>query len=361
MKLDEYQHLYEVLSGQNDDYSNLQDQVQALAIIRQFKINGTILAASESNTLATLVTKLLSAKVKNLDPETLARECHTIIQEWLTKQFFELPLDRPINAMPLVPFCMSPKIQVEDLYHCEARFAADRDENRKVIKRHEPTQADCPRIKQMLCHKVKNGYAHGYAHFEPDLSLSWENWSLLELFQVAGVDDRMLESAFATGRGEGDEAVNRLAGEINRLNEIRPRLSCRLCSARLQFSNKFSVKDAVYRSTVTLPCTTPNCGGGSVYLSHCRSCPGLIDSRDSRFKDSSGYYVCIACASGEDVEKAGEICPKCGERNQLRGNRRKKVCQREGCGHQVELPSRARRAKLSPTDEVKFYTDANRF
>jgi len=88
VKLDEYQHLYEVLSGQNDDYSNLQDQVQALAIIRQFKTDGTILAASESNTLANLVTKLLSAKVENLDPETLARECQTTIQEWLTRQFF---------------------------------------------------------------------------------------------------------------------------------------------------------------------------------------------------------------------------------------------------------------------------------
>lgn len=361
VKFDEYQHLHEVLSNQHDDYSNLQDQVQALAILRQFKTDGTILAASESNTLAKLATKLLSAKIENLDPEILARECQTTIQEWLTRQFFELPLDRPIIAMPLVPFCMSPKIQVEEVYHCEARFAADRDENRKVLKRHEPTQADCPRIKRMLCQKVRNGYANGYAHFEPDLSLGWHNWSLLELFQVAGIDDLMLESAFATRQGEGDEAVNRLAGEINRLNEIRPRLSCRLCSARLQYSNVFSVKDAVYRSTVTLPCTTPNCSGGSVYLSHCRSCPSLIDSRDSRFKDSSGYYVCIACASGEDVEEAGEICPKCGERNTLRGNRQKKVCQRESCGHQVELPLRARRARLSPIAEIEFYTDDQRF
>ena len=361
MKFHDYNQLVKVSVNENDGWSNLQDQTQALAILKQYKLDGKVLVASESNTLSKIVTKLLGAKIENSNPEILARECQTTIQEWLTKQFFELPLDKPINAMPLVPFCLSPKIQVEDVYHCEARFAADREEDRRVLKRHEPTQADCPRIKKMLCHKVKDGHAHGYAHFEPDLNLGWEDWSLLELFQIAGINKIMLESAFATRQGEGDEAVNRLAGEINRLNEIRPRLSCRQCSVRLQFSNKFSVKDAVYRSTVTLPCSTPNCGGGSVYLSHCRSCPALIDSRDSKFKDSSGYYICIACASGEDVEKAGEICPKCGEQNKLRGSRRKKTCQADNCGHEVELPSRARRAKLSPTDEIKFYTDNHRF
>jgi len=323
----------------------MEDQPQAFALLREYTTSKRVLSASPNNAIAGIVSLLLSAATNRGNPQDLANECYQRIQAWLDDQFFTLSLSEPINAAPLIPSCLSRRDQVQHLVHCEARFADDRDQQRKRIRRHEPTAAECPRFRAS-CPKRAPGYSHGFARIEPRLDLPWSDWSLLELCAVAGITKTHLEHAFGTRPGEGDEAINRLAGGINRLNEIRARLGCRQCGLRLDFGNSFTVLDAAYRATVTLPC---KCGHPSVYFNHCSGCHEIIDSRDSHLKDDDNYYVCITCGSGKDVEEAGRMCPKCGAGESLKGAGRKKRCSVKDCNHEVELPRWARRVRVAPT------------
>jgi hypothetical protein len=348
-----FRRFVNICEANEASFSELPDQAQALMLIKTFQESREVLKASEGKHLAQVVELLLSESKTKGDSLGVAQKCRKLIDLWLTEQFRDLPIDEPIVAIPLVPACASPNQYVEMILHCEARFASDRDtEKRTVVRRHVPTEADCPRVAH--CKKRQVGYSHGFARIEPYTNLNWSEWSLSELFEVAGISHAILEKVFEARQGEGDEVVNRLAGEINRLNEIRSRCKCRECSERLVFSKQYSVKDAVYRATVTNPCSTVGCSGPSVYLSHCRGCTATIDSRESVFKDKDNFYICIECASGNDLEKAGEFCPKCGERNYLRGNYRKKKCSRTECGHRVELPFKALRSKFSTRQEGNF-------
>jgi len=321
----------------------MEDQYQALAILREYRLSKRVLKASSSNALAGIVELMLRGGIDGRNPQDLADDCHQRIQEWLTERFFSLSLTQPISGYPLIPTCLHGDIRVRNLLHCEARFAPMVD-NGRIIGRMVPLKPRCPRMKMHCMERHEDQPKTTFARIVPRQSLPWSDWSLFELCEIAGVQDVHLERAFGTRAGEGDEAITRLAGGINRLNEIRERLACRGCSNRLDFGNKFTVMDACYRATVTLPCS---CGQPSVYFNHCKGCHEIIDSRDSQLKDQDNFYICISCASGEDVEEAGAKCPKCGATNSLRGPRRDKTCSEEKCGHRFELPTRARRAKVS--------------
>jgi hypothetical protein len=336
-------------------WDSMEDQPQAFAILREYVTARRVLSASPNNALAGIVALLLAGSSNRGKPQDLADECYGRIRTWLDYQFFTVSLSEPIDATPLIPSCLNHRKVVEDLVHCEARFAMDRDQKRHPLRRHVPTAAECPRFRGIgHCLKRAPGYSHGFARIEPRLDLPWSDWSMLELCAVAGIKDVHLQSAFGTRQGEGDEAINRLAGGINRLNEIRSRLACRQCGLRLEFGNKFTVLDAAYRATVTLPC---KCGQPSVYFNHCCGCGNLIDSRDSQLKDESNYFICISCASGEDVKKAGRMCPKCGTNGSLVGKGRNKKCNVADCQHEVELPRRALRAKLTPKESQALPVD----
>lgn len=352
-KVARFDRLVDLAAKSASSWDLMEDQHQAFAILREYLTTKRIHSASPSNAIAGIVSLLLEGSNQWSDPQALANECYKRIQLWLDDQFFTLSLAEPINASPLIPSCLSRREQVQDLVHCEARFATDRDEKRVPIRRHVPTTADCPRFRG-LCPKRSPGYSHGFARFEPRLDLPWSDWSMLELCAVAGISEVHLQRAFGTKQGEGDEAINRLAGGINRLNEIRTRLGCRQCGLRLDFGNSFTVLDAAYRATVTLPC---KCGHPSVYFNHCTGCYRIIDSRDSQLKDDDNYYVCITCGSGKEVEEAGRVCPKCGASESLVGAGRKKRCSVEDCKHEVELPLRARRVRVAPTPKRAIAVD----
>lgn len=352
-KVNQFNRLVKTATEPAVSWEAMEDQPQAFAILREYTTSKRVLAASPNNAIAGIVSLLLTGSANRGDPQRLASDCYQRFQAWLDDKFFTLSLSEPINAAPLIPSCLNLRDQVQDLVHCEARFAADRDERRVPIRRHVPTAAECPRFRG-LCPKRAPGYSHGFARIEPRLDLPWSDWSMLELCAVAGISKTHLEHAFGTRQGEGDEAISRLAGGINRLNEIRARLGCRQCGLRLDFGNSFTVLDAAYRATVTLPC---KCGHPSVYFNHCTGCHGIIDSRDSHLKDDDNYYVCITCGSGKDVEEAGRVCPKCGATESLAGAGRKKRCSVEDCRHEVELPLRARRVRVAPTPKRAIVVD----
>lgn len=336
-----------LLSGSEQSskaFDSLEDQSQALAMLREYRTSGKLLKASPSNALAGIVELMLRGGIDKRNPQDLANECYKRIQDWLTERFFSLSLTEPIIGYPLIPACRHGDARVKNLFHCEARFASTVDDRGRILARMVPPKPRCPRMKVYCMERHEDQPKTTYARIVPRQSLSWSDWSLFELCEVAGIRNAHLERAFGTRAGEGDEAITRLAGGINRLNEIRERLACRACSRRLDFGHKFTVMDACYRATVTLPC---ECGQPSVYFNHCKGCGDIIDSRDSRLKVENNYYICINCASGEEVEEAGAKCPKCGEQNSLRGPWRKKTCEEQKCGHEVELPLRARRTKVS--------------
>ena len=339
--------LVEKVNAAGSSFESLDDQTQSLALLREFCTSRRILKATPSNALSVIIEMLLRGGQERRDPAGLARECYERIQQWLTEQFFTKSLREPIVGFPLIPACLHNDPRVKGVYHCEARFAFRRDVEGR-FERQIPLKPRCPRMKAYCMEKHELQPKTTFARILPRQSLNWSDWSLFELCEVAGIKSVHLEQAFGTRAGEGDEAINRLAGGINRLNEIRERLSCRECGRRLNFGNSFTVMDACYRATVTLPC---ECGSPSVYFSHCKGCGDIIDSRDSKLKDESSYYICISCASGEDVEEAGAICPKCGTKNSLKGPRRNKQCTAADCNHEVELPLRARRAQVSTSSD----------
>ena len=245
-----------------------------------------------------------------------------------------LNTDVVINDSPLLPHCFGPA----EIDHCEARFKMEKLENGSWIQSNEVV---CSR-RHICDHVPADGRRNFYRHARllPRASLPWWEWSITEILDYLQIPPELLAKGVGTERDDRFLAVNRLGAVANRTNELRERLKCRSCGVKLRANLRYAKNPSFYLSTVTEPCltATPNCDQ-SVYIHHCNGCGRIIDSRDSRFQDQGGYYICIACASGSDPTRAGSICPKCGKPGTLRGTMRHRTC--SSCGHNVELPHRA--------------------
>lgn len=334
-------------------WESLEEQAQCLFLLKEYFESGKISPKKNLQPLPQIVFSLL-IDVPSMNNPTKFEYCkklNTEINAWLTEKFHDTLSDHPIVMFPLIPSCTNSNIKVQHLYQCEAKFASERNDKNVMTRRREPPTPQCPRG-VAHCPHITNGYGHGHSHLWPVQNLPWWKWTLHELFQHAGLTFVMLSESFHLNNGEGDGLVNAFGGEINRLNEIRERCKCRLCDQRLEFNKNYSIKDAVYRATTTKECGTEGCSGPSVYLSHCRGCRLIIDSRDSKFRDENGFYLCVSCGSGKDLTIAGSHCPKCNSTNTMRGNYRKKKCTK--CQHPIELPSTARRGLFSSAQEQKF-------
>ena len=161
----------------------------------------------------------------------------------------------------------------------------------------------------------------------------------------------------------------KLAGYLNRLREIMPRLRCRSCSELMVPDFKYSrvkcsvyengqwiQKDmsAAYRNTVFY-CYNESCHEHNVkyYINHCLGylCYDLIDSRDLKMKCDAGLLICQGCGSccGEHA-KSNPVgfCPECGANLRLfespnqvsRFGRRLRFvqCSNQSCGFEISEP-----------------------
>lgn len=160
----------------------------------------------------------------------------------------------------------------------------------------------------------------------PDVKRSYLDFSMYDWFMHFGVEFW----------GSKDDQLRdfpiKLAGYLNRLREIMPRLRCRTCSELMVPDFKYSrvkcsvhengqwvEKDmaAAYRNTVFY-CNDDSCQehGVKYYINHCLGylCYDLIDSRDLTMKCDSGLLICKGCASccGEHA-KSNPVgyCPEC--------------------------------------------------
>lgn len=141
-------------------------------------------------------------------------------------------------------------------------------------------------------------------------NLPWQNWSLFELMNAAEVQPYPVD-----GLKDSNEYVNRLAGWINRLIEIRERLQCSKCKEFMYPNMDYSKNLAAYMSTV-VSCKHGDEHDKGIYLNHCWACESqIIDSRESKIRIGK-YYLCIACGSGPQDKSIrytqGDVCPHCG-------------------------------------------------
>ncbi|WP_341518288.1 cold shock domain-containing protein [Bacillus paramobilis] len=173
-----------------------------------------------------------------------------------------------------------------------------------------------------------------WAQLYSDTGLTWEEWSLYEFLAYCEV------TPFVAGLEDSGEYINKLAGWINRLNEIRERLKCSKCRQIMQNNFEYSkIFTAVYRTTIAT-CREGIPHDHNVYLSHCWGCESIIDSRESPIRVGH-YYLCHKCGSGpQGIDYTpGDICPKCGKHHMIHKGVRKFIC--SACNHTIKASHRS--------------------
>lgn len=169
------------------------------------------------------------------------------------------------------------------------------------------------------------------ARIYPNLELDWKDWSLLELLESCGVTPKHPELRTS------DEYVNKVAGWINRLNEVRSHLGCSVCG-QVMIPNYTYALNLLSAYRVTVFSCQQQGHDQNIYLSHCWACEGFIDSRESHLRVEA-YYLCLRCGSGpqrSEFYRQGDICPKCGAFEL--SETRTRIFKCEKCGHSIYLP-----------------------
>lgn len=276
---------------------------------------------------------------------------HDYIQEDIINQAMNSA--GPVSTLRLLPGCYE-----EIVSYCEGKpwFTPEEiKENKSKTER-----AYCPRIRgacdvapcqtgiQKDIHYVwerHNGYGDGkkgdlsvergdWAQLYPDTAFSWEDWSLHEFLAYCEI------TPIVAGLEDPGDYINKLAGWINRLNEIRERLKCSKCRQIMQNNFEYSkVFTAVYRTTIAT-CSEGIPHDHNVYLSHCWGCDSIIDNRESPIREGH-YYLCHKCGSGPQDRgyKPGDICPKCGEHDMIHNGARRFTC--NACHHTIRASHRS--------------------
>jgi cold shock CspA family protein len=266
-------------------------------------------------------------------------ESMRIFQQHVEKVAWEST--EPLDLYPLLAGC--PKL--DKLNYCEARRWKTPEGSWKIDKQGREL-AFCPRT-QSACNVAITRDLEG-ARVVGLTNISWEHWTLTEL--LAALDIK----ALSPGINSNDTYLLKFAGWINRLNEIRSRMKCEVCTKTLIPTKRYAYHPARYNSTVA---HCPD-GHGGVYFNHCSNCERIIDSRESRVKEGK-YYICIHCGSIpafshtweslngqvpmviDTTFKQGDKCPKCGTSNMDEtANREVKKCRNKACEHRIHLKGR---------------------
>ena len=172
------------------------------------------------------------------------------------------------------------------------------------------------------------------ARIWPQNDLETEKWTLLELFSHEHI------TPVVSGLSNPEEYVPRMAGWINRINEIRERIRCSNCDSVMISNKKYSKNFAAYNATV-FDCANGEGHDHNVYLSHCWACRTIIDSRQNRIKDHDGYYLCLQCGSGsrQSQNNPGNICPQCGSSPMKQDTKWNRVFHCTRCSHTITVPA----------------------
>lgn len=237
----------------------------------------------------------------------------------------QLNNDEPLDTLALFPRCSYEKL------YCEVKkitYYRDSGHNDEVLY--------CP-IMRSSCDAITcQGPRYMGAHLGAIPTLPIEEWGIQELCAFAKIEP--FQDMFFEQKNHGHSETyytNRLAGWLNRVLELRDRMKCSKpdCQKAFKVKYDFSKRFEVAYNATHFSCVDAETEAGHdehVYLSHCRCCRKLIDSRESRFKVSNtteGIFICIHCGGAEkdiyypigQTEKMytqGDICPKCNDRDE---------------------------------------------
>jgi hypothetical protein len=235
-----------------------------------------------------------------------------------------------VEMWPLLPRCL-PRL----LPYCEGKyFAATRPDRPQ-----RATSAYCPRARGpcdvLNADRTPESYPQRRygARLYPELWLDWRHWSLQELLGATNTAPALPDLRIP------QEYTLRLAGWINRLNEIRARLQCTQCTTIMVPNMRYSMNLAAYNMTVA-SCPRRCDSNCNVYFNHCWACRYIIDSRESRIYHED-RHLCIKCGSGPQQSSKytqGDICPNCGGEHLTPHLRRYRVYCCKVCSQEITLP-----------------------
>ena len=240
---------------------------------------------------------------------------HTAIQSEITDHGWDL--NQSLNYHALFPKCSRKETE-----YCEGKPWPSKNKAEPFDR-----AAYCPRTR-LPCMESEG------ARIWPQNELNGEQWTLLELFS----NEHIIPCV--SGLSNAEDYVPKMAGWLNRINEIRNRLRCTSCDSVMISNKKYSMNFAAYNATV-FDCVHGKGHDHNVYLSHCWACRTMIDSRINRIQDKEGYYLCIECGNGSRYSRSnpGEICPQCGTSRMKQDDKWNRVFHCARCNHTITVPN----------------------
>lgn len=314
-------------------WKQLSEAAKILCVHRVAKEGGSlpykeIREIPEENLLVRAALNLLWAKDKSAKTkgETFEK-CHGYVQEHIVNLALQ-------SLDPILPVGVLPDCHPGVLSFCEGKPWPISE--RPLPKNGKESRAFCRGGKgcQVLWQQAPNCSRKG-ARLYPETALDWENWSFFELLEKAGIEPKLDDNQLAYSR----EYIPKMAGWVNRLNEIRSRLKCSVCQGVLTPNLGYS-KNLAYYNMTRASCKAAWDHDTNIYFSHCWACGKTIDSRESRIQ-VGGYYICIGCGSGERNSKdfaQGDICPKCGAKH-MKVDLDIWDAECGNCSHTIRLPA----------------------
>lgn len=283
----------------------------------------------ENEPLVKYVINILWAKDRPARRNEAFQKSHEFLQEWVIEQAWNST--EPLSLYPILPLCQPKKVD-----YCEGKPWPTEEDKASGAKK--VSRAFCPRANKscsLFEPNTERNFSFGLegARLYAECTQDWKDWSLLELLQATGVVPSLPDL-------KSDEYVQKLSGWINRLNEIRDRLKCSVCSQTMTPNDKYSKGLARYNMTVA-SCKKGNGHDQNIYFNHCWACYKIIDSRESKIQ-LDGLYICIHCGSGAKKSLSysqGDRCPKCGTAEMKQKEEGSRFIQCSSCQHTIRLPA----------------------
>ncbi|WP_346206883.1 cold shock domain-containing protein [Caldifermentibacillus hisashii] len=320
-----------------------------MAIYRAVKERNNVFSFMTANEEKDALVRIILHLVKNEQNMPLPQLFYTFqtnITNYINELIKTLPSNKTIDLRPLLPSC---PFQSDGIFHCEGKRWRTPEGNWKEDDFGQEL-AFCPRIYRAC--NVKTVEEPAGCHIHPVTELGWEHWTLVELFAAIGIQPESYISMRIDER-----YVLKLAGWVNRINDIKERLFCFDCKTPLEPHLAYSKKFARYNITVA---HCPDCSRNT-YFNHCWNCSHIIDSRQSKVMYRN-YYICIACGSGPQpgfnqppILEQGSICPNCGTYDMEPFSNDKNVKKCRKCNHKIHLRGKFKYNDISELEKMSTY------
>ena len=223
------------------------------------------------------------------------------------------PTSYKANGLKPLSFCEG-KIWFKKINH---EYIEVNGEKKPIHQFNEEEIKDKERIvetslaRKVLCRR------HDCNHCEKNSEHDLEEGIFYKVLREVQFDTTQLHGRFK----ENNQVLRTIAG-LNRWNEILDRLSCQKCQSPFVVSehHKNSMGKMAYSATYW-HCSNSACHEYThvVKLTHCLSCMGVIDSRESKIACNpyellsyKKFYLCNNCASCCSTHGFKGTCPHCG-------------------------------------------------